>query len=201
MEFTILPLFSCPVMKTSLDHDYNLIPILESLKYKDTLYQRKFTMSEDLNVLDQLQNLKDGITTIFYKYVSQVLKYPDCKFSISTSWATCTPPGIEGVRHKHYNCWMSGVFYPEDCPSQIRFFKPNTSCFWLGDPSEYNELNSEFWSITPRKNDLIFFESSLEHQILKNESDQNRFSIAFNIVPIGELGYGDSSLNLNINKS
>lgn len=201
MDVTILPLFSSPVAKTTLDYNKNLIPLLESIEYKDTFHQRKFTISNSLNVLDSLPDLKSEIENVFYKYVTQILRYPDFKFKISTSWATCTPPEVEGIRHKHYNCWMSGVFYPEDSLSEIRFFKQNTSCFWLGSPIEYNELNSEFWSIKPKKNDLLLFEGSLEHQIMMNEQSTNRYSIAFNIIPLGKLGYGDSTLDLNINNS
>jgi uncharacterized protein (TIGR02466 family) len=196
MQFDILPLFSFPIMKTNIDYDCQDLSLL---KYQSTLHSSASNIGTDLNILDSIPTLKNLIESIFYKYLSQVLHYPNCKFSIVSSWATHCSPGAEGSRHKHFNSWMSGVYYPDDS-SEIRFYKQNTSCFWLGDPVEYNELNSDHWDIVPRKNDIIIFDSSLEHKIMTNYTDVDRYSIAFNIVPVGSIGYGDSSLNLSINK-
>ena len=60
-------------------------------------------------------------------------------------------------------------------------------------PREWNIMNSCSWNISPEKNLLIFFPSYLEHRIINNRG--KRKSLAFNIVPIGEYGTGDSSID------
>ena len=46
--------------------------------------------------------------------------------------------------------------------------------------------------ITPHKNGLVLFPSYLKHKILKHDSDIPRYSLAFNIVPVGHYGTGDA---------
>ena len=46
--------------------------------------------------------------------------------------------------------------------------------------------------LSPEDNYLILFFSQLRHKILLNTSNQNRFSLAFNILPKGEFGTIDS---------
>jgi hypothetical protein len=42
---------------------------------------------------------------------------------------------------------------------------------------------------------LILFPSDLKHSIEKNLSDKTRYSIAFNTLPLGEIGDADSKIN------
>ena len=42
---------------------------------------------------------------------------------------------------------------------------------------------------------IILFPSNLRHSIEKNLSNKIRYSIAFNTLPLGEIGTGDSKIN------
>ena len=68
------------------------------------------------------------------------------------------------------------------------------NCFYI-ESQESNIHNSMYWSIPPQRNKLLFFPSYLQHQIDKHSGENNRKSLAFNIVPIGEYGEGDSTYN------
>ena len=46
-----------------------------------------------------------------------------------------------------------------------------------------------------KKNMVIFFPSYLEHSILNNTSKKPRHSLAFNLIPFGKYGVGDSTYN------
>ena len=91
----------------------------------------------------------------------------------------------------------SGVYYFDeysDGSGDLQFKNPLSSYsdFYL-IPKEWNIMTSQAWSITPKKNLLVFFPSYLEHRIVNNKG--MRRSLAFNIVPIGEYGSGDSTYN------
>ena len=60
--------------------------------------------------------------------------------------------------------------------------------------TESNIHNSREWIITPTDNFLILFFSQLRHKIMPNYSTEDRFSLAFNILPEGEFGTGDSRI-------
>ena len=62
-------------------------------------------------------------------------------------------------------------------------------------PTQFNEYNSNDWTFVPEPRQLIFFPSYLSHVIKENKSNKVRHSVAFNIVPIGEYGNGDSTYN------
>jgi len=63
-------------------------------------------------------------------------------------------------------------------------------------PTEFNIMNSNSWKIWPEKNLLVLFPSYLRHGVLKNKSNETRYSLAFNIVPVGKYGEGDSAYDL-----
>ena len=103
--------------------------------------------------------------------------------------------GGSGQIHKHCNSWISGVYYPHTTDG-ICFHRPQTSN-WSLERDEWNAFNSDIWKIEPVNNTLLIFPSLLQHSILKNKSDKNRYSIAFNALPIGRFGQGDSTVYIS----
>ena len=78
----------------------------------------------------------------------------------------------------------------------ICFHRPLTSN-WSLETDEWNAFNSDIWKIEPVPNTLLIFPSLLQHSILKNKSDKNRYSIAFNVLPTGRFGQGDSTIYIS----
>ena len=62
-------------------------------------------------------------------------------------------------------------------------------------PSNWTIQNSTIWKIQPQKNCLLIFPSYLQHSIEKSIEDTTRYSLAFNIIPVGEYGSQDSTVN------
>ena len=62
-------------------------------------------------------------------------------------------------------------------------------------PEDWNVYTGRVLKFSPKKNLLILFPSYLFHQVLSYEGTSIRKSLAFNIVPIGFYGDGDSSYN------
>jgi len=61
---------------------------------------------------------------------------------------------------------------------------------------QWNEYNSREWAVDISKGDLLIFPSNLKHQISKNTSNNDRYSIAGNILPHGKIGIKDSEIFL-----
>ena len=51
--------------------------------------------------------------------------------------------------------------------------------------NNHNIYSCEEWTITPKENTVLLFPSNLMHRVAKNLSNKNRYSLAFNINPIG----------------
>lgn len=205
----IVPLFSYPLVEYKIDDidSENILSQLKKEKYNQTEYsilnptEIKVSISKNLNILNKFPSLKRSIENSLQIYIVDVLQYKNIKYKLTNSWSTLTPIGGVGQRHMHSNSWISGIYYPHSIESggEIRFYSRKISHFSLCKPEEYNIFNSNVWDINPLENTLLLFDSCLEHSIQKNFSNTERYSIAFNILPYGRIGDGDSSINIHIN--
>jgi uncharacterized protein (TIGR02466 family) len=144
------------------------------------------TSSIEVDLLDKFPDLKSHVINCT-KEIFNKNTYTN-NFKICNSWATKTLSGGFSSKHNHSHSFFSGVFYPmSGC--RIRFFKPNMPTFWSLKVENYNEYNMlTCVSEEMKPGTLIIFSSHIEHQIMKNDKDYDRYSIAFNIVPTGQLG-------------
>ena len=165
-------------------------------------------MSVDENVLDTtFKFLFDPINERVYKAMDQM---GFLNYSIFTSWMTKTVAGYRHeLDHMHYNSLLSGVVYLTDNPSPLLFRHP-MPWRWLSGPNNEKSLNSNKFTLTPKKGDIVLFPSHIHHLILphKNVATVNGFptfavqsdrcSIAFNVHPTGQYGIRDSRINVSI---
>ena len=113
------------------------------------------------------------------------------ELQITTSWCTKTPPMQRGNPHTHTNSWWSGVYYFRDDTSAIKFEQYDTGVY-IPHEGEANEFNSSAFTLEPEIGTLILFPSKLIHSIQLNDTNTNRRSLAFNIMPKGKVGNTDS---------
>jgi uncharacterized protein (TIGR02466 family) len=100
---------------------------------------------------------------------------------ITQSWLNINPPGTSHHRHSHGNSILSGVLYIQtnELSGNFVVHTPNKRAFG-GFIEEFNRYNYEFIYFTPKKFDLFLFQSSLDHSVNVNESQEDRLSISFN---------------------
>ena len=149
------------------------------------------------NFFSKTPELKKDLKQCVDHYIKDILKWKT-NYRITTSWATKVKPGGHAGAHYHSHSWLSGVYYPVgDENFNIRFYSGKRRQ-WLETPTEYTINNCDNWNLPiANNNTLIIFPSLLSHEILPNNSNQNRYSIAFNIFPKGFIGgNSDSSIKL-----
>ena len=201
----ILPLFSKPFFKSELDLSddelYNLKKDIKNIEYKqiDIDYIDNVAhLSTDNYILnnDLFKNIKYKICDEFKIFFNENLRYKN-DFKMTTSWIAKSEPGQMSQYHNHSNCMFSGIFYIDtfDNSGDICFSDFRDKRFSV-NKKDFNILNSTSWSFKPKNKMILFFPSEIHHQILKNNSNNTRYSIAFNFIPIGKLAYGDSELKL-----
>jgi len=79
--------------------------------------------------------------------------------------------------------FLSGVFYvaaPKDC-GRIRLFDPRPYITSAPDMKYYNDGNN-YHSFIPEPNLLLIFPGWVKHDVEPNKSDEERISIAFNLL-------------------
>ena len=188
-----VPLFASPLMHMKVKE--NTDQLQKSYEYKKTDTYFKNSMSEDVRILKKFPRIEKIFLKYFDKIAKEVFLY-DETFRITTSWIAKTEDS-QSEMHNHKNSFYSGVYYFDDYTEDSGSLQFKNPLFSHSDfnltPREWNIMNSCSWNISPEKNLLIFFPSYLEHRIINNRG--KRKSLAFNIVPIGEYGTGDSSID------
>jgi len=190
-----LSLFISPVSIFNLDVDTaKILKVLKKSKWtKDAALEHLYL--SPYQILSKLPHLSKEISKACESYMDKVLQM-EGEARVGNSWGVKTAPQGFSSLHYHSNCWFSGTYYPESNSAfAIRFFNPHKFS-WNGVPKSYNTYNAESWIIQPRVNQLILFPSLLSHEISLNHSNQDRYSIAFNMVPTGKFGHRDSMVTL-----
>ena len=144
--------------------------------------------------MKKYEDLNTEINNALNSTIKDVLKLNDVNYRIYNSWLTKAKPESFSDSHNHSNSWLSGVYYPKgNAGFNIKFFNDNISQFYTL-PTEYNIFNSGEWTINIEDNFLIIFFSQLRHKIMQNESNMDRYSLAFNVIPKGKFGDSDSTI-------
>lgn len=189
----ITPLFSSPLIETSLDID---IPKGKSYNFLATTGSS--LISKELRILKNYPEVEKAILDEFKNVVDEFLHYPN-EIIITTSWLTRAEKGHTSSLHSHKNSFWSGVYYFDDYPEDsggIEFHSPLLPfADFQVQSSSWNIYNSSSWEVKPFRGKLIFFPSYVMHQIKMHNITTPRHSLAFNMVPIGEYGGDDSTYN------
>ena len=199
-HLSTLPICSNALFIYKLDIKDNLVSRFKKEKF-NSLLPEPYTGSligEDLNILKKYKKLNTEIKKAVDATLKEILMLRNVDYRIFSSWLTKTEPkGLKqvfGGIHNHSNCWLSGIYYPKGDPGfSVKFFLPSKGQFFT-PPKEWNIFNARSWVITAEDNLLVLFFSQLNHQIMPNESTEERFSLAFNLVPKGKFGTMDSGI-------
>jgi len=205
IDYKLQPLFSKVFFSSYLNlNDDQMNVIRDELKVE---YEKvnngivdttKITKNKHLFDNTKLDFLKKEILNHFNYFNSEYLKTKN-KFKITTSWGTKSLKNEKSHFHNHTNCWYSGVFYVDvnEQMGGITFDTFQDERFNL-ERSEYNIYNSKEFTYTPAEKQMILFPSEVYHCINENKTDDVRQSIAFNIIPIGDIGDKNSDSYMEI---
>jgi len=191
----------CYFEDIDLNHD-KILEDLKKVKYQHmpigkagSIYNKEFSgvyNSFDIkNVLNEIQE-KEKILTEFNKLLNFAVKEHfqfNVKFKIDTIWSNKCLPQSSGEFHRHTNYWLSGVYYPHGMVSDnfhLVFEKIFTDPFNI-KTINYNNFNSETFSVYVKRGTLLIFPAHYRHKVGFNNTESDRYSIAFNVLPEGKL--------------
>lgn len=159
-------------------------------------YPNTCSSSTDLNILNKFNDIKLNFLSYFNDFKNNVLAYHHTSFTITTSWSTKCEFNQNSHFHTHKNSFYSSVFYFEDCieGGNIEFDDNIRPCSFLINAHHPTYETGSRYTIKPTKGLLVFFPSYLRHRIALYKGNIPRYSLAFNIVPVGHYGTGDSSI-------
>jgi uncharacterized protein (TIGR02466 family) len=195
----IFPLFSTPLYVNNLgDFDKPDLRFLDYTHLTPTGESFSFLSSVDKNVLDrpELAHIRSLIMAEIEFCARELYAITkDAEFYLTNSWINIFGRGDQAGAHMHHNSLLSGVLYLQaaDAGGAIVFHRDMQSQVPFPsaiDPEviSYNIYNSKSWGYQPKTNDLCIFPSVLSHSVQPNNSDEARWSLAFNIFVRGKFG-------------
>lgn len=179
---------------------------LSDVTDEDLAHLKNFILEEESRSDGQIRSNRGGWQSndhisdeVTDKILNQLFSYFEAKANhclismgsrsaakVDNVWFNVSRKGNYNDSHCHLNTPMSGVFYVNvpDHNARIRFYNPNpmvTYCNSFMDVDYSSDLTfHEVW-FEPVEKHLIMFPGWMFHSVDKNESDEPRISIAFNI--------------------
>src|SRR5690606_21718553 len=103
--------------------------------------------------------------------------------------------------HRHDNSYISGSLYLSE-GSPFNILNPHQGGLFGLMPRvrredvEENYRSWDSFNINPKPGRLVLFPSGLQHCVLPSQSQEKRYSIAFNAIPLGRIGIPTSLIEI-----
>tara|TARA_B100000035_G_C20794204_1_gene462540 strand:- start:48 stop:668 length:621 start_codon:yes stop_codon:yes gene_type:complete len=183
----------------SQEQEINLVDIYNKTEFVKTKpnIKNEVSMSSSLDVISDIQFLKEKILKVFNSYKNNFLKLNNTDFKITSSWFTKSKANQNNNFHKHSNNDFSMVYYFNnygDVRLTFEDFNPGHNRELI--PTEELDHNVVSKTFELKNDELIIFPSELYHKIESFEGHDIRKSLALNLTAIGEFGFGDSKINV-----
>lgn len=171
----------------------------ENTKNEDQVRKLYGFHTEDIYILrnKECEDLRKRILETALHYANDIMGYKCTGLADTLSWLSIKAPGEQHIPHSHPNSFISGVYYYEDVTKETPLiFRKSTrtnNTFQFIPPfdrekAEKNPTSMETVPILPAKGDIIMFPSYLEHFVPVNNSGVNRGALAFNLMPVYNVG-------------
>lgn len=200
LEQKITPLFSTPIYSSLLELNFDINDVVLSTEYERVIADNGY-MSKNKNILDEvkLSGVRISIIKSISEFMHDIIGVDrNIHFTIINSWANKHIKNDFAHPHHHANSLISGVLFVLTPPDtgNLRFhknplvptFNNNIIKLDLDEDAPKHIINLETWDIKPGRGKLILFPSHLTHSVTKNLSDQERYTIAFNVFVNGTVG-------------
>jgi uncharacterized protein (TIGR02466 family) len=202
-EFKTHNLWPIPVYEAEIPVKQEWEDAVINLEYERT-HINNSDISKDRYILNNIPDLKSDIENHCELFVRKYLTVEDnAKFYLQNSWCNIHGPNEYSQIHYHASSLLSGVYYPivPKNSGGISFHKNGiyTNIFHQSIRFEYDELNNltaEKYTLNINNGTIVLFPSHLEHSVERNNSNENRYSIAFNFYVKGKFGKEEYELEI-----
>ena len=179
-----------------LKEDLTELNKLKSFEFNEFIPHTYATSS--FKVLDFFPSIQSLIIEKFNHFKNTTLLLNSTDFKISSSWGTKIEPNGRSGAHNHRNSFYSGILYWEDFKDVKLVLEDFYKSGFFIIPDKWNDKNYLHFYLETLKNNLFFFPSEIYHSVTTNTTSQTRYSLAFNIMPVGTIGRADSSVTIDI---
>jgi uncharacterized protein (TIGR02466 family) len=150
-------------------------------------------MSKSNHVLSKHKLLTKNIEKIVNDALAEInYQFP---MKMTSSWFTRTPKGNAVKPHYHTNSFWSAVFYFQENCSALIFEKKSYQIHVPYCPKSIDTIIDGALAFTANQGHMLLFPSFITHLTGVNTELEERYSLAMNFMPIGNINTTDSSYN------
>ena len=201
-EYKVHQLWPKPIFDTEIPIKQKWLDFAYNSEY-ERVFVENGDYTKDKYVLNKLPDLKQLILEQVNIFTTDYLKVFDVEFYFLNSWIVKHHPKDWAQDHMHENSLLSGVYYldaPKDAGG-IVFVKGynEQEIFPMAitpKVSEYNYVTSKQMTFKVNPGKLVIFPSNLMHSFEENKSNNDRYSLAFNLFCRGNFGHNEGQLTL-----
>jgi len=184
-----LDILSYPIYEFSCDE--NLVnDVKKHVESLDFLLDGSFQIFDNYYHKELFQFFNESVTQVKNLYYKKSLEFP-----IVACWANKYNKMQQLGNHTHSNGIISGVFYvtthEDTAPTMFNMYNPWTDFDNSKDPYNMLQLYDEPKLITDKiyskAGTLLLFPSHVKHSAMIMKKMENRYIIAFNCFPKGEI--------------
>jgi uncharacterized protein (TIGR02466 family) len=140
---------------------------------------------DDINERPEFASLIQFVESAMVEVKEFLTVEDNITFRVATAWVNFNGKGDYNVKHVHGNSFFSGVYYvkvPENA-GQIKISDPNPArvCFYppYKEAGPHNAFSHNFDPVEGR---VVIFPGYVPHEVTPTMNDEERCSIAFNVV-------------------
>ena len=202
-EFKTHNLWPIPIYEAEIPVKQEWKDAIINLEYERT-HINNSEISKDRYILNNIPDLKSDIESHCELFVRKYLTVKDsAQFYLQNSWCNIHGPEESSQIHYHASSLLSGVYYPilPKNSGNIAFHKGSiyNNIFHQSirfDYEENNNITAEKYVLNLKEGTIIIFPSHLDHSVERNNSNEKRYSIAFNFFVRGKFGKEEYQLEI-----
>ena len=184
----IIDIFKTSIYKTSIKNIHyknyfiDLLNTQKELNNGNSLSNVGGFQSQSLNIIDE--NIKQNL---FVKPALEYIKQfnRNYKIELANFWINSNNKNDYNLLHSHSECNISGVYYIQATENSGRIVFQNGDLTKMSSKNQFFFDDPNFYSryfIPVNDYDLILFSSDTFHYVEPNRSNDERISVAFNLI-------------------
>lgn len=152
---------------------------------------------DNVNILDlkEFKHVKKEILKTAKDFIDNHLGHEVGKIKLSGSWANKLETNNLVPLHYHINSYVSGVIYLTKGTS-VEFHTPVKPTPIFPMIKKFTKYTQPSYLVKPKKGLCVLFPANFMHSVPCSQEKETRYSIGFNIIPVGKIGFPTANITL-----
>lgn len=192
LNYDVQKLFSVPIHYLQIDNFEDIRDSLIKYAYDLKNIEQEGRLASNRGGFQsdpfEIKDCNDILHDLLINVISNIPSFRENIDVKTDGWININPPQSFNVTHHHPNCEIAGVLWikiPKNSGDFI-FISPYDFLSYVEMFSYKEEFKQELnyyhnYKFSPQEGTLLLFPSHLQHRVARNESNEDRISVSFNL--------------------